>query len=101
MDLEFRLELSLLYHFPERGLKLNCIATIGPDDSTNCLLYHFPERGLKQKVLSLVDLSLKLLSPLPLPREGIETSNIHADLLRQSESPLPLPREGIETFCYS
>ena len=35
------------------------------------LLYHFPERGLKLKLPSLARSSLA--SPLPLPREGIET----------------------------
>ena len=60
------------------------------------LLYHFPERGLKPPQ----DLNLLkfLLSPLPLPREGIETFLPLVVCIHFGQSPLPLPREGIETF---
>ncbi len=38
-------------------------------------------------------------SPLPLPREGIETYAIIVRIVvERLGSPLPLPREGIETF---
>ena len=59
---------GLLYHFPERGLKQNiqCLRK----SKLLGLLYHFPERGLK---LKMVNGGLSHLSPLPLPRKGIET----------------------------
>ena len=63
---------GLLYHFPERGLKQ--VQAISPDQDLHCLLYHFPERGLKLiiRIKPYVG-DYDELSPLPLPREGIET----------------------------
>ena len=61
------------------------------------LLYHFPERGLKHELDRQSPSGLQL-SPLPLPREGIETHKRPELCNCFCESPLPLPREGIETF---
>ena len=86
------------------------------------LLYHFPERGLKHDSVNPTD-NYRSKSPLPLPREGIETLNpstgvpklgcllyhfperglkhsVRIVMFSGIKSPLPLPREGIETeFC--
>ncbi len=61
------------------------------------LLYHFPERGLKLLILYLKSDVETCGSPLPLPREGIETKCLPSLLVVIDQSPLPLPREGIET----
>ena len=85
---------SLLYHFPERGLKLfNYV--YGSLDLLPKSPLPLPERGLKLFRFCFY----RIMSPLPLPREGIETGiGIRIGGVVPPPSPLPLPREGIETL---
>ena len=109
---------SLLYHFPERGLKLYRYDK-NQQAKMKCLLYHFPERGLKRTGNSnTVNTGVSLLYHFPerglkpagwlgklavfsllyhFPERGLKLSPITQQGFYLVRSPLPLPREGIET----
>jgi hypothetical protein len=55
-----------------------------------------PREGIETRTATSMGALSNFKSPLPLPREGIET--VLTFFALKTESPLPLPREGIETL---
>ncbi len=93
---------SLLYHFPERGLKPFC--GVEYDRPSSSLLCHFPERGLKLHLLEIFPFlcntrlyALRRKKPGFLPNLWTTTKYFRKKtrFLVPYLASLPLPREGL------